>query len=319
MSTEATRTDRQSGAVQPLVTAQDVTKYYGSSSRGLFSRRSAGAAALKGVSLAVGAGETLAVIGESGSGKSTLGRILLRLTPCTAGKVFFDGQDVLALSETDLRALRRRMNYIFQNPFGAVNRRHTIERVLASPLKAYGLYPDGARRERCEELLEMVHLSPALLDRFPHELSGGQLQRVVIARALATGPDFVVADEPTTGLDVITSAKLVELLKSLKAKLGLSLMFISHDLRTVAQIADRIVVMRKGEIVETGTCSDILANPQHPYTQKLIDSVPRLPESTRAVGSPAQVFATEERREEAGAAIDVAMSARGERTGEPTW
>ena len=282
MSSQPTHT---SDVSQPLISARDIVKQYDQSRRTWWSRREPGRPALNGVSITVSQGESLAVIGESGSGKSTLGRILIRLTEPTSGSIDFEGQDLLAVNDAELRRLRRRMNYIFQNPFAAVNRRHTIQQILAAPLEAQGMYREEGTRGRCVELLDMVHLPVAHLDRFPHELSGGQLQRVVIARALATSPDFVVADEPTTGLDVITSAKLVGLLQELKSELGLSLMFISHDLRTVAQIADRIVVMRNGEIVETGSSADILTRPQHPYTQKLIDSVPRLPESTRAVGS----------------------------------
>lgn len=282
MSSQPTHTPDVS---QPLISARDIVKQYDQGRRTWWSRREPGRPALNGVSISVAQGESLAVIGESGSGKSTLGRILIRLTEPTSGSIDFEGQDLLAVNDADLRKLRRRMNYIFQNPFAAVNRRHTIQQILAAPLEAQGMYREEGTRGRCVELLDMVHLPVAHLDRFPHELSGGQLQRVVIARALATSPDFVVADEPTTGLDVITSAKLVGLLQELKSELGLSLMFISHDLRTVAQIADRIVVMRNGEIVETGSSADILTRPQHPYTQKLIDSVPRLPESTRAVGS----------------------------------
>lgn len=282
MSSQPTHT---SDVSQPLISARDIVKQYDQGRRTWWSRREPGRPALNGVSISVAQGECLAVIGESGSGKSTLGRILIRLTEPTSGSIDFEGQDLLAVNDAELRRLRRRMNYIFQNPFAAVNRRHTIQQILAAPLEAQGMYREEGTRGRCVELLDMVHLPVAHLDRFPHELSGGQLQRVVIARALATSPDFVVADEPTTGLDVITSAKLVGLLQELKSELGLSLMFISHDLRTVAQIADRIVVMRNGEIVETGSSADILTRPQHPYTQKLIDSVPRLPESTRAVGS----------------------------------
>ncbi|WP_244929223.1 ATP-binding cassette domain-containing protein [Nocardioides sp. W7] len=273
-----------SDASTPLVEAVDIVKQYGARRRGPFAKAPSAPPALNGVSVEVQRGETLAIIGESGSGKSTLGRIMLRLTDTTSGRVVFDGRDLLAMKESDVRRMRSRMNYIFQNPYGAVNRRHTIERILAAPLEVHNLYR-GNRRSRCVELLDMVSLLPTHLDRFPHELSGGQLQRVVIARALATNPDFVVADEPTTGLDVITSARLVTLLDDLKRQLGLSMMFISHDLRTVAQLADRIVVMRKGGTVEHGACNDLLLNPQHPYTQKLIDSVPKLPEKTYEVVS----------------------------------
>lgn len=283
MTTQASPEVRPGAAAQPLVEATDIVKQYGATGKGLFSRGTVGEPALKGVSLSVAPGESVAVIGESGSGKSTLGRILLRLTSATSGTVRFDGQDVLSLKDEDLRRLRRRMNYVFQNPFAAVNRRHSIEQILAAPLGAQGMYRGAERRARCKELLDMVHLLPSHLDHFPHELSGGQLQRVVIARALATNPDFVVADEPTTGLDVITSARLINLMNGLKEQLGLSLMFISHDLRTVAQIADRVIVMRKGEIVETGASHDILTNPQHPYTTKLIDSVPHLPKASSRV------------------------------------
>lgn len=231
--------------------------------------------AVDGVSVDILPRHTLALIGESGSGKSTMGRTLLRLDEPTAGTVSFRGRDLTSMSGEQLRRERRNMQMVFQNPYSSVNRRNRLIDIISEPLRVHGIGDRDSREQRAVELLDLVGLNRDFLYRYPHEVSGGQLQRVGVARALATGPEFLVADEPTASLDVSVRAQVMNLLKDLKDELGLTLLFISHDLSVVSYIADQIAVMYLGRIVEMGTKEQLETAPQHPYTQALFAAAPK--------------------------------------------
>ncbi|WP_129668784.1 oligopeptide/dipeptide ABC transporter ATP-binding protein [Phytoactinopolyspora endophytica] len=239
--------------------------------------------AVDGVDLEVRRGETLGLVGESGCGKSTLGSALLRLVEPTGGTVEFDGADVTALNKSDLRALRRRMAMIFQDPFASLDPRRTVGDSIGEPLSIHGLHRGrNRRRDRVGELMEVVGLSPDHSNRYPHEFSGGQRQRVGIARALAGEPDFIVCDEPIASLDVSVQAQVVNLLMRLQRELGLTYLFVSHDLAAVRQVADRVAVMYLGRVVEVGPATAVAGSPQHPYTEALVSAVPvPIPERER--------------------------------------
>jgi oligopeptide/dipeptide ABC transporter ATP-binding protein len=243
--------------------------------RGLFSRVHGYVRAVDGVDLTVRRGRTLGLVGESGSGKTTVGRTLLRLMPATAGRVFFDGVDVFSLRRRPLRALRRRMQMIFQDPVGSLNPRMSVGDIVAEPLRVHHIVPRRQRRRRVAEMLERVGLSPEHANRYPHEFSGGQRQRVGVARALATGPDFIVADEPVSALDVSIQAQVLNLLGDLQAELGLSYLFIAHNLAVVEHFADEVAVMYLGRIVERASRDALYARPTHPYTRALLSAVPQ--------------------------------------------
>ena len=246
--------------------------------RGAFGRVSGMVHAVDDVSFDVGVGETLALVGESGCGKSTTGRLILRLLDPTAGRIHFDGHDIFALSEDAMRELRGALQIIFQDPFASLNPRMTVGQTLAEPLMLHGL-ADGRRRERLDEILRLVGLAPDHARRYPHEFSGGQRQRIGIARALAVEPRLIVCDEPVSALDVSIQAQVVNLLRDLQARLGLSYVFIAHDLAVVKFIATRIAVMYLGKIVEFADKRALFAEPRHPYTQALLASIP-VPEPT---------------------------------------
>jgi len=229
--------------------------------------------AVDGVTLSVARGEVLAIVGESGCGKSTLGRLALRLIEPDRGRVRLGGEDLLALKPAALRAQRRRMQLIFQDPFGSLDPRMTVEAAVMEPLRLHGLHR-GRERARVAELLERVGLRPELARRWPHEFSGGQRQRIAIARALATEPELVIGDEPVSALDVSVQAQVVNLLADLIRELGLTFVLISHDLGVVRQIADRIAMMYLGRIVEEGPAEEVLRRPRHPYTRALLAAVP---------------------------------------------
>ena len=239
--------------------------------------------ALDDVSLEIRRGETFGLVGESGSGKSTVSRALLALLPLDAGTVRFDGVDVHALGRGDLRSLRRRMQMVFQDPFAALNRRQSVEQIVAAPLEAHGVGDRASRAQRVAEVLDLVGLGESYRERRPREMSGGQCQRVAIARALALDPDFVVLDESVSALDVSIQAQILNLLNELQQRLGLTYLFISHDLAVVRYMASTVAVMQRGSIVERGTREQLFRAAEHDYTRQLMQAIPAVdPAAERA-------------------------------------
>ncbi len=256
-----------------LLEARGLVQQY-TTGKSLFGRPGA-VRAVDGIDLSVAEGEILGVVGESGSGKSTLGRMLLGLETPFAGKVLYHGQPMPAPRTEHWRRLRAQMQLIFQDPLAALDRRMTVAAQIAEPLEIHGLARGAELAERVEGLMGRVGLRRDQADRYPHELSGGQRQRVVIARALATSPRFLVCDEPVSALDVSIQAQVVNLLRDLQEQDGLTMVFISHDLKVVRNICDRVAVMYLGRVVEEATSDRIFADPRHPYTQALVSSIPR--------------------------------------------
>ena len=257
----------------PLLVVEDLVKHY--RTEGLFAAKAPPVRAVDGVSFTVERGETLALVGESGCGKSSVGRTILRLQEPTSGRVAFDGADVFGLAREPLRALRRHMQIVFQDPYSSLNPRMTVGEAVAEGIEIHRLAPTRAERaERVAALLEEVGLDASYARRYPHEFSGGQRQRIGIARALAVEPEFLVCDEPVSALDVSVQAQVINLLRDLQQRRGLAYLFIAHDLAVVRQIADRIAVMYLGRIVETGPAEALLSDPRHPYTQALLSAVP---------------------------------------------
>ncbi|MBN2375780.1 MAG: dipeptide ABC transporter ATP-binding protein [Sedimentisphaerales bacterium] len=248
--------------------------------KGFFSRSVRWLKAVDGVSFGIGAGKTLGLVGESGCGKTTLGRTILRLIPATSGEVVFGGHEVFSQSGRQMRNLRRDMQLIFQDPFGSLNPRRTVESIVGEALTVHGIARGKKRAARVAELLEKVGVPASYAGRYPHEFSGGQRQRIGIARALALNPKFVVCDEPVSALDVSIQSQIINLLQDLQKEFGLTYLFIAHDLAVVEHISDYVAVMYLGRIVEHATAGDIYANAQHPYTQALLSAVPQ-PDSNR--------------------------------------
>jgi oligopeptide/dipeptide ABC transporter ATP-binding protein len=263
---------------QALLRVENLKKYF-PVRRGVFSRVTGYVRAVDDISFEVRARETLSLVGESGSGKTTTGRTILRLMEPTEGKVCFDDIDVLALQGKELRALRRRMQIIFQDPYGSLNPRMTVGAMIGEPLAIHKLVPKKRRRDRVVEILELVGLEAEHMSRYPHEFSGGQRQRIGIARALAVQPELIVADEPVASLDVSIQAQILNLLEDLQQKLGLTYLFIAHDLSVVRHISNEVAVMYLGKIVERAHVDELFANPLHPYTVALLSAVP-IPDPT---------------------------------------
>ncbi|MBM3569110.1 MAG: ATP-binding cassette domain-containing protein [Alphaproteobacteria bacterium] len=262
----------------PLVEVQGLGKSFAARS-GLLARllrRGGTIRALDGVNLSIRRGETLGLIGESGCGKSTLARVLLRLQEPSAGTIRFDGEDITAADRNRLRQLRRRMQIVFQDPYAALNPRQTVEQIVGLPLRIAQRLGREAARPHVAAMIERVGLKRTHLNRFPHQFSGGQRQRIGIARALVARPDFVICDEAVSALDVSIQAQILGLLQELRRDLGLTYLFISHNLAVVGHVSDRIAVMYLGEVVELAPARAVLAAPRHPYTQSLLAAVPRL-------------------------------------------
>jgi len=265
---------KKDGSTKNLVEVRNLKKYF-PITRGMFVQRDVGAVrAVDGLSFDIRDGETLGLVGESGCGKSTTGRTILQLHKATEGKVRFEGKELTELSGDDLRLARRDFQMIFQDPYASLNPRLTVESIIAEPLEVHNMGNGKERHERVKELMELVGLNPSMNNRYPHEFSGGQRQRIGVARALALNPKFIVADEPISALDVSIQAQVVNLLEELQHKLGLTYLFIAHDLSMVRHIADRTAVMYLGKIVELAEKDELYNNPLHPYTQALLSAVP---------------------------------------------
>jgi len=258
----------------PLLEVRNLKVYFPIRT-GVFRRHTDDVKAVDDVSFSIERGTTVGLVGESGSGKTTIGRAVLKLNPATAGQVLLEGKDVLPLSEGEFRPCRRRMQMIFQDPFGSLNPRLSVFQIVGEALEIhFAAMSRNDRRERVAELLRQVGLKPEMMERYPHEFSGGQRQRIGIARALAVKPDFIVCDEPVSALDVSVQAQIVNLLQDLQDELGLTYLFIAHDLAVVEHISDQVLVMYHGKIVENAPAEQIYENPQHDYTKKLLAAVP---------------------------------------------
>ncbi|MGK7905623.1 MAG: ABC transporter ATP-binding protein [Synechococcus sp.] len=259
---------------QPLVSVENLKVYFPVKKGVIWQRQVGQVKAVDGLTFTIHRGETLGLVGESGCGKSTAGRAILQMERPTSGQVYFDNTELTSMSGEPLRHQRRRMQMIFQDPYASLNPRMTVGGIVGEPLTVHGLAKGKAMRDRVRELLEMVGLDPQHVHRYPHEFSGGQRQRIVIARALAANPDFIIGDEPIAALDVSIQAQVINLLQKLQADLGLTYLFIAHDLSVVRHLADRVAVMYLGHIVELADRVSLYENPLHPYTQSLLSAVP---------------------------------------------
>jgi oligopeptide transport system ATP-binding protein len=258
-----------------LVEVKDIRMYFPVTSGIIFQRKVADVKAVDGVSFDIRQGETLGLVGESGCGKTTLGRVVLLLYKPTAGSIRFRGQDLTTMKGGALRRMRRNMQMIFQDPYASLNPRMTVGSIIAEPLIIHGLAKDRKeRQEKVQELMQVVGLNPYYANRYPHEFSGGQRQRIGIARALAVQPDFIVADEPVSALDVSIQAQIINLLEDLQEQFGLTYLFIAHDLSVVRHISDRVAVMYLGRLMELTDRLELYERPLHPYTRALLSAVP---------------------------------------------
>ncbi len=264
-----------------LLSVENLTKHF-PIYKGIIRRQVGLIKAVDGISFEIRSGETLGLVGESGCGKSTAGRTILRLYDATAGRIMFGGQDLAALKGEELRRIRPRMQMIFQDPQACLNPRMTVGSIVSEPLDEHGVLKGSAKQDKVRELLNAVGMSPNFANRYPHEFSGGQRQRIGIARALALDPDFIVCDEPIAALDVSIQAQVVNLLEDLQQELGLTYLFISHDLSMIRHIADRVAVMYLGKVVELADRSELYGSPQHPYTKALLSAVPVANPTTEA-------------------------------------
>jgi oligopeptide transport system ATP-binding protein len=271
----------QENGKKVLVKVENLKKHF-PIMRGVFRRQVGAVQAVDGVTFNIYEGETLGLVGESGCGKSTTGRVVLQLLDPTAGTVEFKGRNLTKLSKNELRRERRHMQMIFQDPYASLNPRMTVGNIVGEPLKIQKLGNAADRKKRVQELLRVVGLNPYFVNRYPHEFSGGQRQRIGVARALATNPDFIVADEPISALDVSVQAQVVNLLGDLRDQLGLTYLFIAHDLSMVRHISDRVAVMYLGRIVELSATEEVYNHPLHPYSQALLSAIP-MPDPDREV------------------------------------
>jgi len=259
---------------KPLVAVRDLKVHFPVDGRSLFGSSDQVVKAVDGVTLDIYSGETFGLVGESGCGKSTLGRAILRLVEPTGGQILFRDRDLAGLSNTQMREQRRHLQVIFQDPYASLNPRMTVSQIIGEPIDTFRLARGAKKKQRVQQLMELVGLSPQFLKRYPHEFSGGQRQRIGIARALAVDPDFIVADEPISALDVSIQAQIMNLLDRLKREKNLTYLFISHDLRAIRHVSDRVAVMYLGKIVEVADAKAVYAQPLMPYTKALISAVP---------------------------------------------
>ncbi len=266
----------QNGA---LVSVKGLKKYYPVTG-GVFRKQIGTVKAIDGIDLEVFRGETLGLVGESGCGKSTFGRVILRLENPTEGSVFFNGTNIFEIPKKELRQFRRRMQVIFQDPYSSLNPRQTVGRIIGEGLVIHNIGTKAERENRVREIMEIVGLRPEHINRYPHEFSGGQRQRICIARALILNPEFLICDEPVSALDVSIQAQVINLLLDLQEKYELTYLFISHDLSVVKHMCDRVAVMYLGKLVEVANKNELFSNPLHPYTQMLLEAVPRMEPSS---------------------------------------